>query len=94
VHYGGASDVVPVDKRVKVFKGRITFINRHFSSATRGVGRALHIIAPLTRWVGYGLAARLSGKFDFEKNANYWGAVWRRRGEWMNGYDTHVLDRK
>jgi hypothetical protein len=54
----------------------------------------LHIIAPLTRWVGYGLAARLSGKFDFEKNANYWGAVWRRRGEWMNGYDTHVLDRK
>jgi GT2 family glycosyltransferase len=94
VHYGGASDVVPVDKRVKVFKGRITFINRHFSSATRGVGRALHIIAPLTRWLGYGLAARLSGKFDFEKNANYWGAVWRRRSEWMNGYDTHVLDRK
>jgi GT2 family glycosyltransferase len=92
VHYGGASDIVPVDKRVKVFKGRMTLINRHFSSLTRDIGRALQLIAPLTRWCGYRLAARWSGKFDFDRSADYWRAVWRRRGEWINGYDAYVTE--
>jgi GT2 family glycosyltransferase len=92
VHYGGASDIVPVDKRVKVFKGRITLINRHFSSLTRGIGRALHLMAPLTRWCGYRLAARWSGKFDFDRSADYWRAVWCRRGEWINGYEAYVTE--
>jgi GT2 family glycosyltransferase len=93
VHYGGASDIVPVDKRVKVFKGRITLINLHFSSVTRGIGRALHLIAPLTRWCGYRLAARWSGKFDFDRSADYWRAVWCRRSEWINGYDAYATEK-
>jgi GT2 family glycosyltransferase len=94
VHYGGASDVVPVDKRVKVFKGRITLINRHFSSITRDLGRGLHLIAPLMRWCGYRLAAFLSGKFDLASKADYWKAVWRRRAEWINGYDAYAPEKK
>jgi GT2 family glycosyltransferase len=86
VHYGGASDVVPVDKRVKVFKGRITLINRHFSWPARKIGRALHLIAPLTRWCGYGLAAGMAHNSEFAKQAEYWGSVWSRRGEWVDGY--------
>jgi GT2 family glycosyltransferase/peptidoglycan/LPS O-acetylase OafA/YrhL len=86
VHYGGASDSVPVDKRVKVFKGRITLINCHFSSITRGLGRRLHLLAVLTRWCGYRMAASLSDRAAFDQSAEYWRAVWRRRLEWINGY--------
>lgn len=86
VHYGGASDSVPVDKRVKVFKGRITLINCHFSSITRGLGRRLHLLAVLTRWCGYRMAASVSDRAGFDQSAVYWRAVWRRRLEWINGY--------
>ena len=89
VHYGGQSDIVPVDKRVKVFKGRLTLINRHFSGLSRGLGRMLHLIAPLTRWYGYRIAAWLYGNIAFHKSADYWRAVWLRRGEWIDGYCIH-----
>jgi GT2 family glycosyltransferase len=88
VHYGGASDVVAVDKRVKVFKGRITLINRHFPWGAREIGRALHLIAPLTRWCGYRLAAGVARIPEFTEQAEYWHAVWSRRGEWVDGYET------
>ncbi len=87
VHYGGASDVVAVDKRVKVFKGRITLINRHFPWAARRIGRALHRMAPLTRWCGYWLASAMAGSPEFAKRAEHWRAVWKRRGEWGDGYE-------
>lgn len=93
VHYGGASDVVPVDKMVKVFTGRITLINRQFSSFTRGAGGTLHLIAALTRWCGYRLAALSSGKTCHEESADYWRAVWRRRGEWIHGYESYSAKR-
>lgn len=87
VHYGGASDVVPVDKRVKVFKGRITLINRHFGWPARTIGQALHLIVPLTRWYGYSMAAALARNAEWQENAVYWEAVWRRRREWVGGYE-------
>lgn len=88
VHYGGASEAVPVDKMVKVFKGRITLINRHFSSFTRGAGGALHLLAALTRSCGYRLAALALGKACHRQSADYWSAVLRRRGEWIDGYES------
>jgi GT2 family glycosyltransferase len=89
VHYGGASDVVPVDKRVKVFKGRITLINRHFGWPARTIGQALHLLVPLTRWYCYGTAAALARNAEWQRNAVYWGAVWMRRREWVGGYQAH-----
>jgi len=89
VHYGGASDIVPVDKRVKVFKGRMTLINRHFGWPARTIGHALHLIAPLIRWCGYGMAAAVARNSEWRRNAEYWGAVWKRRREWVNGYQTY-----
>lgn len=93
VHHGGASDVVPVDKRVKVFKGRLTLINHHFSPPLRAVARALHLIVPLTRWCGYGVAARLSGSSGLGATADYWRNVWRRRQEWIGGYEPYPAHR-
>jgi GT2 family glycosyltransferase len=86
VHYGGASERVPVDKMVKVFKGRITLINCHFSSFSRGLGRRLHLLAALTRWCGYRMAAKFSDRVTFDQSAKYWRSIWRRRLEWINGY--------
>jgi hypothetical protein len=71
---------------VKVFKGRITLINCHFSLFTRGLARRLHLLAALTRWVGYRTAARLSDRAAFDQSAEYWRSIWRRRLEWINGY--------
>ena len=91
VHYGGASDVVPVDKRVKVFKGRVTLINRHFGWPARTIGQVLHLIVPLTRWCGYGMAAALARNVEWQKNAAYWEAVWKRRREWVGGYEAQRI---
>jgi GT2 family glycosyltransferase len=88
VHYGRASDIVPVDKRIKVFKGRITLINRHFGWPARQIGQALHLIAPLARlWLRNG--SRRGGEFEMATECGVLAGSLEARSEWGNGYQTY-----
>jgi GT2 family glycosyltransferase len=86
VHYGGASETSSVDKTVKLFRGHMTFIERHWSPATRVLGRALLLLCPLIRAHGYRVAARVMGRPDLTAKADSWRAIWKCRDTWVGGY--------
>jgi len=86
VHYAGASETSSVDKAVKLFRGQVTLINKHWSPLTRVLGHALLLMSPLVRSVAYRFAARATGRADFMRNALSWRAVWKGRHGWMHGY--------
>ncbi len=86
IHYGSASDVIPLEKRIKVFRARITLIERHFSRIDRLPARAMHLIWPLVRWWAYRFVGWRTSKPALIEKANYWREVYLRRGEWIDGY--------
>ena len=86
VHYGGASETSSVDKAAKLFRGHVTFINRHWSPPARVLGRALLLLCPLIRAYGYRLAAHATGRANLTDKADSWRAVWKCRHAWIGGY--------
>lgn len=79
VHYGGASETVRSDMMVRLFRAKITLINRHFARWQQPLARGLFRLWPFTR----ALASRFR-KGDGGGSA--WAEIWQRRGEWQDGY--------
>lgn len=79
VHYGGASEAVRSDMMVRLFRAKITLINRHFAGWSKPLARWLFRLWPFTR----ALASRLR-KRDGDQSA--WLEIWQRRDEWQDGY--------
>lgn len=73
VHHVGASYAASEERLVKVLKGRVTIIRDHWSALARPAGLGL-----LLAWAGVrGIGGSQGGA---------WGAIWRRRDEWLEGY--------
>lgn len=85
IHYGGASAISGEERRVQIFRGKVTLMNRHWSIAASKLGRLLLELAAVIRWVGYGLGARFTGRL-LPRDAQAWEATWKRRREWRYGY--------
>lgn len=87
IHFGGASEPSSEDKTVKILKGRITVMRVHWDALSLRVARwallgtvavralASKVIRPPQR--------RGGGR---DGRADMWGGVFRRRGEWLNGW--------
>jgi GT2 family glycosyltransferase len=84
IHYGGAATARRTDKEVLVMKARVTLAERHLPAWQRPLARALLQAWPLTRMIGGRLAAPLSPRAA--KAASHWGAVWRARADWRQGF--------
>lgn len=85
VHMGGMSEATGVDKIVKTVRGRVTLMRKHWSPPAVAIGRALLLL-----WSGSRLLASrfISGRRDAPGAAREkWSLVWRRRAEWLAGYD-------
>ncbi|MEX0279696.1 MAG: glycosyltransferase family 2 protein [Arenibacterium sp.] len=86
VHYGGASEPVAADRIVRILRAKAELILRHFPGSTRGLGRALFGIYPLSRQIVNALAGRLLGREKLKERAQVWAEVWKRRDEWQYGF--------
>lgn len=86
IHYGGASYPQKSEFRIQMLAGRVTLMDRHWSSLSRIIGRQLYLLVPLTRWLTYEAAAALLRKADYRKNGLEWYGVWRNRWRWINGW--------
>jgi len=84
VHYAGASQTVRADKVVRLNRGLMTLIRRHFPAWQQPVARGLLLAAPLSRVLALDALA-LIGAGNPESRAA-WRDVWRRRGEWRDGW--------
>lgn len=82
VHHVGASYTESEDRIVKVLKGRVTLIRDHWSSLARPLGLAL-----LLAWAGIrqSVESAKAGAKD-KGGVSTWRSVWRRRSEWLAGY--------
>lgn len=78
VHYGGASEVSTVDKVVKVMRGRMTLIRKHWRAPA-----VTAAVAMLHLWAFMRVTASALMKPESREK---WRAIWRRRSEWIAGY--------
>ena len=85
IHYGGASDTVRADKMVRLMRAKTELVKRHFSPTTRHLGRILLALWPLSRAIVWRVLSFLNREGALNK-ANTWNEIWKRRGEWQNGY--------
>jgi hypothetical protein len=85
-HYGGASEPVRADKMVRQTRAKLTLIRHHFPAWQRAAGLLLFRAIPLTRaGLGTAMAAILRSPGP-RASAAAWREVWRRRGEWWDGF--------
>lgn len=85
VHLGGASEPSNTEKTIKVMRGRMTLIRKHWRQPVRAFGIALNWIWVATRVLGSHVA---SGPRDGSRGQSRakWAEIWRRRAEWLAGY--------
>lgn len=84
VHLGGASEVSQTEKLIKISRGRITLMRKHWSPAKLAAGLTLYRIWALLRLVG---SRFMAGPRDIPgQSAEKWQTIWKRRSEWLSGY--------
>lgn len=85
IHLGGASEARQVDKVIKIHRGRITLIRKHWGTTRREVALALYRLWAGLRCVG---AHITHGPRDIPSEAKAkWREIWHRRHEWLAGYE-------
>ena len=81
VHLGGRSEASPVEKTLKVTRGRVTLIRKHWSPLQKAVGLGLFRFWALSRSLGSRVFADPKGG-----SPDKWKTIWGRRSEWLKGY--------
>lgn len=84
IHLGGASETSQTEKMIKIMRGRITLMRKHWPLGRLAIGLMLCRIWALLRLIG---SRFLSGPRDAPGgSAEKWRTIWARRGEWLAGY--------
>jgi hypothetical protein len=86
VHYGGASEPVRADRRVRLFKSKMRLIEDHLPKWQRPLGRFLLLAVPPGRYLSYSCAALVTGHDGLSRAAHSWAKTWAQRQEWRNGH--------
>jgi GT2 family glycosyltransferase len=86
IHHAGASSAKRADKTILVLKARVTLARRHMAPWQRPLAVGLILTWPLTRAVGGRLLAALTGRPGPAEAAGHWGAVWKARASWRDGF--------
>ncbi len=82
IHYGGASESVRADKLVRLLRARVQLIRRHWPPYLHWFGiwmTAQYCLMHSLAW----RCVRLIRPRQADNKAEYWGAGWKRRREWM-----------
>jgi GT2 family glycosyltransferase len=84
IHLGGASETSQTEKMIKVMRGRITLMRKHWNPARLATGLLLCRVWALSRLIG---SRFLAGPRDAPgTSADKWKTIWQRRAEWLAGY--------
>lgn len=83
IHYGGASDTVRADKMVKLMRGKVSVVQRHFGW-DRPIALGMLRLWPFTRVMAMTALAPIRPGLKAKRDV--WGEIWRQRAVWWNGY--------
>lgn len=81
VHLGGRSEASPTEKIIKVTRGRVTLIRKHWPRLQQAVGLALYRFWAFSRRLASHVIADPKGG-----SRDKWQIIWGRRSEWLRGY--------
>jgi hypothetical protein len=86
IHYGGASEPLRANRRVRLFKSKMSLIKDHFPRWKRPLGQFLLRMVPPGRFLSLSLVAMVTRRDGPREAARSWAEVWSRRDEWQNGH--------
>lgn len=86
IHYGGSSDTVRADKVVKLMRGKISVVQRHFPPWKKPVALGFLRLWPWSRVMAMTVLASVTGQARFKTKRDVWGEIWSKRTVWWNGY--------
>jgi N-acetylglucosaminyl-diphospho-decaprenol L-rhamnosyltransferase len=86
IHYGGASEPEAGGKMIRLFRGKATFIHKHWSPVKRRTGLFLLKSHVWIRLCAFELAAIAKRKERVISVRAKWRQVWQARREWLEGY--------
>lgn len=86
MHHVGGTQAVRADRLIRLLKGKRTYMRKHWSRSRQWAGGMLLLAWPLSRHVALDLASRVLRRPALAESAASWREVWRRRGEWFDGY--------
>jgi GT2 family glycosyltransferase len=86
IHYGGASEPEASGKLIRLFRGKATFIHKHWSGSKQTLGLTLLKLHVIVRWFAFAMAALLFRKQRHAMAKSKWEQVWSARNEWQAGY--------
>jgi GT2 family glycosyltransferase len=78
IHYGGASQRIRADRIVRLLRGKISLVDRHFGAWTRPLALMLLRLWPASRaW---------TSRLTRSPGESAWEEIWQRRAEWWHGW--------
>lgn len=84
IHHGGASEPSQTDKMIRLNRGRITLMRKHWRPVPLKAGLALYWLWAWLRLIGSHIT---TGPRDIPgQSRDKWRAIWTRRHEWLAGY--------
>ena len=86
VHYVGASSKRRSDKDALVLKSKVTLARRYLPRWQQGPALFLLRMWPLSRKLGGEVIAGITGNAAAAEAARRWGAVWKARRTWRDGF--------
>lgn len=87
IHHGGCSEPSTEDKLVKILRGRITLMKMHWCPLTLLLARWILLVTVAVRAAASKIIHPPQRRgAGLDRRANVWGAVFRRRGEWLAGW--------
>lgn len=87
IHHGGGSEPSTEDKLIKVFKGRVTVMKRHWNPLAVKLGTILMIATVAIRAIAMHFIKSPEGKGSGQDgNTKVWGRAFKRRKEWSSGW--------
>jgi N-acetylglucosaminyl-diphospho-decaprenol L-rhamnosyltransferase len=86
IHYGGASEPEAGGKLIRLFRGKATFMHKHWGRVKCNAGLALLKLHVLARLMAYGIVSGVKPKDRYVAAATKWRQVWQARRDWQGGY--------
>ncbi len=86
VHLCGASTTVRADKLELLWKGKVTFVLKHWPRWKAQMGIFFLKGHAAIRWWGYGVLGLMKGSARHKQAAAEWRTLFSARGRWENGF--------
>jgi GT2 family glycosyltransferase len=87
VHHGGQSEVSSANKLIKVTKGKVTWMNAHWTASRRLIGKVLFLVmVGLRALASFLIQPTIDRSGGLDDQTGMWRVAFARRAEWLDGW--------